>query len=227
MDRLTRFSPARSTAWLALALAMAAIGYSANALADREPDADVLFRWSTAIQSVVMYALILGIAVAIAQPVDRSVHGVRRPDSWSAAARLVAVGFGLILAVSFALTAAGLDAGDEQGLVPDGWEAGKAAPFAANFLVIAVVAPIVEETVFRGVGFAIVRQYAGSAAAIAITALLFGLAHGLLVALPVLVVFGIVLATVRSRTGSVYPPMVLHGVFNGIALVAGVTGVGT
>jgi membrane protease YdiL (CAAX protease family) len=51
----------------------------------------------------------------------------------------------------------------------------------------------------------------------------FGLAHGLVLTLPVIVVFGCVLAWVRARTGSVFPGMLLHGTFNLIALVAAVT----
>jgi membrane protease YdiL (CAAX protease family) len=44
------------------------------------------------------------------------------------------------------------------------------------------------------------------------------------VALPVLVVFGIVVAWIRVRTNSIYPGMALHAAFNGIALIAAVSG---
>jgi membrane protease YdiL (CAAX protease family) len=206
---------------------MAALAYASGAASDEGPDEDVLFQWGTAITSAVLYAIILAVVLAIARPVDRAVIGLRAPDSWKAAAGLIVVGFLVILVVAAVLNAAGLDAGDEQGLVPKSWEAGRAAPFVANFVVIAIVAPIVEELHFRGVGFAVARQYGGDVAAILGTAILFGLAHGLVVALPVLALFGVVLATVRSRCGSVYPPMILHGIFNGLALIAGVTGVGT
>ncbi|MGH3000790.1 MAG: CPBP family glutamic-type intramembrane protease, partial [Gaiellaceae bacterium] len=50
----------------------------------------------------------------------------------------------------------------------------------------------------------------------------FGLAHGLLEALLVLIPFGIALAWLRNRTDSVYPGMVVHGLFNGVALAASV-----
>jgi membrane protease YdiL (CAAX protease family) len=46
----------------------------------------------------------------------------------------------------------------------------------------------------------------------------FGLAHGLLEALIVLVPFGIGLAWLRDRTSSVVPGMVVHALFNGAAL---------
>jgi membrane protease YdiL (CAAX protease family) len=129
--------------------------------------------------------------------------------------------------VAAILQAAGLDAGKEQGLVPDAWDASRAAPFIANFAVVAGVAPVVEELLFRGLGFAVVQQLAGVSWAIVVTGVAFGLSHGLVEALPILALFGVVLAWLRARTGSVYPPMVLHAVFNAAALIAGVSGVGS
>jgi membrane protease YdiL (CAAX protease family) len=86
-----------------------------------------------------------------------------------------------------------------------------------------MVAPFVEELTYRGLGFAGVRDAYGVAAAIAVTALAFGLAHGLLVALPVLSIFGAILAWLRFKTDSLYPSIILHGVFNGAALIAAVS----
>jgi membrane protease YdiL (CAAX protease family) len=54
------------------------------------------------------------------------------------------------------------------------------------------------------------------------TGVIFGLAHGLVLALPILVGFGIGLAWLRSRSESVYPGMVLHGLFNAASLALGV-----
>ena len=53
--------------------------------------------------------------------------------------------------------------------------------------------------------------------------MLFGAAHGLLIALPVLTIFGIAVGWLRGRTDSVYPGMALHATFNGIALIAAVS----
>jgi membrane protease YdiL (CAAX protease family) len=39
----------------------------------------------------------------------------------------------------------------------------------------------------------------------------------------VLTIFGIGLGWLRSRVDSVYPGMIVHGVFNGLALVLAVT----
>lgn len=135
---------------------------------------------------------------------------------------LVALSLGAIWALSAALTPF-LDADGEQGLLPDSWDSTRALPYAANFLVIAFVAPVVEETAYRGVGFGLVDVRFGSIAAVLVTGIAFGLSHGLLVALPVLTAFGLILGALRARTASVYPPMVLHGVFNAAALIAAVT----
>jgi membrane protease YdiL (CAAX protease family) len=39
----------------------------------------------------------------------------------------------------------------------------------------------------------------------------------------VLITFGLGLAFLRSRTNSIYPGMILHALFNGVALVLAVT----
>ena len=116
-----------------------------------------------------------------------------------------------------------LDAGDEQGLVPDAWDGSRAVPFLANTLVVVLVAPFVEELLYRGLGMSLLFPFVGPLFSIAITGLAFGLAHGLVLGLPVLTIFGITLGWLRWKTDSVYPGMVVHGIFNGAALLAAVT----
>ena len=82
---------------------------------------------------------------------------------------------------------------------------------------IAVVAPLVEELTFRGLGFAVLARY-GAVAAIVVTAVAFAAAHGLVEGFPALFVFGLAIATLRWRTRSVYPGMLFHACFNGVAL---------
>ena len=115
-----------------------------------------------------------------------------------------------------------LHATREQGLTPKGWEPSHAGAYAANFLIIAGMAPVVEELTFRGLGFSLLVRF-GVLPAILGAGLLFALAHGLLQALPELAIFGCALSWLRWRTRSVYPGMLLHATFNGISLVAAVT----
>ena len=115
-----------------------------------------------------------------------------------------------------------LHPGREQGLTPTGWQPAHAGAFAANFLVVVLVAPVVEELTFRGIGYTLLARF-GAWPAILLTGLAFGLAHGLVDGLPLLVLFGCLLAWLRTRTDSIYPGMLVHGTFNAIALIAAVT----
>jgi membrane protease YdiL (CAAX protease family) len=109
--------------------------------------------------------------------------------------------------------------GREQGLTDVHWEPAHAAAFAANFVLFAVIAPFVEELTFRGSGQSLLR-FLGRWPSILIVGVAFGLAHGLVEALLVLVPFGIALAWLRDRTNSVVPGMFVHAFFNGTALIA-------
>ena len=86
------------------------------------------------------------------------------------AAGLAVAAFAAIIVVS-AILSQFLDAGDEQGLVPKSWDSSKAAPFIANALVVAVVAPFVEELLYRGLGYGLLTQFISALPAILITGL--------------------------------------------------------
>jgi membrane protease YdiL (CAAX protease family) len=208
--------------WAVFVGVLALLAYAASFSQTGDRDQDLLFRWSTAVGGAVQYAIMIAVVLLLARGIDRGALGLRRPDSWRRAVGLLCGSLVLIWIVGAALNPF-LDAGREQGLVPDSWDGSRAAPFAANFVVVAIVAPLVEELVFRGLGFAVVGACFGTAAAVVVPALAFGLAHGLVVALPVLSIFGAVLGWLRWQTRSLYPAIALHGIFNAAALVAAVT----
>ena len=213
--------PGRLTAWLVFALAFAALGYAARFAGGSEPE-NIAYRYSSSVAALVQYAFILGILLLIARGLPkREMFALRRPDSWPRALGYTGLALLAIWGSAAVLSPVLRGGTHEQGLVPTKWEPSHAGAFAAFFLVVTVVAPAVEELTYRGLGFTLLFPY-GKWTAILTTGVLFGLAHGLLIALPVLVVFGIAVAWVRSRTGSVYPGMFLHGTFNGVALVASV-----
>ena len=85
------------------------------------------------------------------------------------------------------------------------------------------IAPFVEELTFRGSGQSLLR-FLGRWPSIVLVGVAFGLAHGLLEALLVLVPFGIALAWLRDRTNSVVPGMLVHAFFNAAALILIVVG---
>ncbi len=215
--------PSRAlSGWIVLVGLLIVLAYVSNAASSGPPEADVLYRYSTAVGAVVQYALMAGVVAFLSNGASGATLGFRRPDSWPRAAGLTFASLIAIWGAGAALNVF-LEAGEEQGLVPDGWDSSRAGAFIANFVVIAVVAPIVEEATYRGLGFAAVRSGFGPLAAIAVTALAFGLSHGLVIALPVLTLFGGILAWLRWRTDSLYPPIVLHAIFNATALLAAVT----
>ena len=222
LGELTEVPRPRLVGWAILVTVLAAISYAANLAESGDTPDDLLYRWSSAIGALVQYAIILAIVLAIARGIAPATLGLVRPRSWGRAAARVATGLVAIWVIGAVLNV-WLEAGKEQGLVPSNWDSSRAAPFVANFLVVAGVAPFVEELTYRGLGFAAVRDAFGPGAAIVVTALAFGLAHGLFVALPVLTIFGLVLAWIRHATGSIYPTIALHALFNGIALIAAVT----
>jgi len=210
----------RLVAWCALAGVLAAISYAGRAAGEKPPD-DVLYLWSTFVGAVVQYVIMFVLVLAIARGLDRKLLALRVPERRRRAVGLAFAALGIIV-VTTAVLSRFLDAGDEQGLVPKGWDSSRAAPFVANFVVVAGVAPFVEELMFRGLGYSLLRPL-GEVPAILWVGVAFGIYHGLLDALPILIAFGSALALVRARTNSVYPGMVVHALFNAIALIASVT----
>jgi len=212
--------PASLAGWLALVLALAALNYSARLSAGKPPP-NVLFHWDNAIGGLIEFAVIFGILLLITRG-DMALLALRRPRSISGS-----IGGGVLVLLGIyvltALLTPLLHPGREQGLTPDRWLPAHTAPFVANVIVVCVVAPFVEETTFRGVGFSLIAARFGAEPAIVGTALFFGLAHGLVEALPLLVAFGIGLAWLRDRQDSTLPGMVVHGVFNALALLLSLT----
>ena len=211
----------RLVAWLVLVGALAGFAYLGRA-AEGDPPDDVLYQYDTAVGSTILYGLVLAAVLLICQGFSvQRLLALRRPSSWGRAAGIALAIFGVMLGLGAALDPF-LDAGEEQGLTPDDWEADRAGAFAANAVVVAGVAPIVEELTYRGLGFSLLLRF-GRAAAIVLVAIAFGLGHGLVAALPILIAFGIGLALLRDRTNSVYPAILLHSAFNGLALALAVT----
>ena len=212
-------SARRLAAWTTLVALLSAAGFAGNLTSD--PPEDAVYRWSTAAGVVVQTAVILTIVLAIAgRPGTRDMLGLHRPRSWWRALGLVLVFIVAIYALA-ALQRPLLQPGEEQGLVPEGWDGDRAAQFAVNALLIAGLVPIVEELTFRGLGFALLQRF-GLLAAVLVVGLTFALVHGLLEGLLIFTAFGAGLAYVRHRTGSVYPCIVAHAFFNALALAGSV-----
>lgn len=207
-------------AWVTFVVVFAGLNYAARFSADK-PDQDVLYTWSAAILGAVELTIVLAIMLLIARDRPRGDYlGLQRPSSWGAGLWIGALVIIGVVAIS-GVVSPFLDPGNEQGLIPKDWEPNRAAAFGANFVVVALLAPIVEEVTFRGLGYRLLEPF-GRWTAIVLVGLAFGLAHGLVEALPILAFFGAGLAYLRSRTGSLYPCVLVHAAFNGFVLIIAV-----
>ena len=218
--------PGRLLAWFIFVGALTLLAYGAR-LTDTETPDDLAYRWSSSVAALIQYGIMLGILLLIARGLPkRELFALRRPASWKRSLGLAALSLATIYLAAFvyerALSVFGnWDPSEEQGLVPNGWDSSRAPAFIAFFVVVTLVAPAIEELTYRGLGISLLLPW-GAVLAIGATGLLFGAAHGLLVALPILTAFGLVVGWLRVRTNSVYPGIVLHGTFNAIALIASV-----
>jgi membrane protease YdiL (CAAX protease family) len=207
----------RLALWLALIAFFIAVQYAGRSTGTEETDP--LYKWSFAVGSLIQEAIFLLIVLAIAGFSAQRL-ALRLPEmKWRSVGLLVG-GFFTIQIFEFVYIAV-VNPGTEQGLTPDRWEPRHAAAYVANGVIVCTLVPFVEELTFRGLGFYLLRPY-GAWVAIIGTGVLFGLSHGLLLSLPIIVVFGCVLAWIREQSGSVFPGMLLHGTFNLVALVAAV-----
>jgi membrane protease YdiL (CAAX protease family) len=211
-------SETRLAVWLLFVLAFVALNYAGRAEGDPPPE-DLLYRWTTFVEAglQVVFMLVFVLAICWRGPAVELL-ALRKPSSWRAARRITLAVVAAIVVVAVALEPV-LHAGDEQGFVPERWDSSRAAPFAANFVIAALLFPIVEELIFRGAGFALFARF-GRLTAVVATGVLFALAHGLINALPVLIVFGLGLGWLRERTQSVVPCIAAHALFNALALAA-------
>ena len=91
---------------------------------------------------------------------------------------------------------------------------------ALSFVHHCIAAPVVEELVFRG-AIQQLAQPLGRWQAAALQAVLFAVQHGGAAGIAYALVLGVLLGTVRQRTGRVWPGWVLHTVNNLLVFAAG------
>lgn len=212
---------ARLAGWTGLVAVIAGLNYYGRFSGSKSSGNEV-YQYSAFAGGMVVYLIWLGAVLWIASG-NWGLLALRRPASIPRAAGLAVAAVAAIYVLEAIVSVIPLpeSPGKEQGLAPTHWEPAHAGAFAANVVLFAVVAPIVEELTFRGLGQSLLA-FLGQWPSILLVGLAFGLAHGLVEALLVLVPFGIALAWLRSRTDSVYPGMVVHALFNGVALAAAV-----
>jgi membrane protease YdiL (CAAX protease family) len=225
-----RTSPTRLAFWILFVSLIAALNYAARFSggggggAGHPAGSQDVYKYSTFAGGMILYAVWLGIVLLITA--DRfDLLALRAPRRWGTALGLGAAVVATIYVWEGVVSVLPLpqSPANEQGLTPTHWEAAHAGAFAANVFLFVVVAPFVEEATFRGAGQSLLRSL-GRVPSILLVGLAFGVAHGLVEALLVLVPFGVALAWLRDRTSSTVPGMLVHGLFNGVALAVSVLG---
>ena len=173
--------------------------------------------------STVGYLILLTPAVALARA-----RGVRFTEAfglhrfrlgqtfWLTAA--VVFG-GLFVTVGYALflRGFGISAPNNTVALVQGFGSGPAA-MAVGFVLVAVIAPFVEEVTFRGVVFAGLRARWGMVAAVIVSGLLFGIVHLEPLETVPLAIIGMGLAGVFARSRSLWPAIIAHGCYNAVVL---------
>lgn len=91
---------------------------------------------------------------------------------------------------------------------------------AAMLLVVGIIAPIMEEMIFRGLLYGWLRTRIGIAGGTIVSATIFGFAHGIVMLAPALALTGIVLAMVYERSRSLWPAIIVHGTINSVMTAA-------
>ena len=182
-----------------------------------EDTRNIFYDYGFAVTTIVWYAALVGLTFALAIPYPRTPRALGlNPFRW----RWVGIAFGFIIGVLIlsVLLEPLLHGGREQGLSPDQWQPERARAFLLNGMLISTVVPFAEELFFRGLGVRAL-QFFGGMSAVVITGLVFGFSHGVLGALPPLVLFGIALGWVRLRSGSIWPGVLAHGFFNAVGIL--------
>jgi membrane protease YdiL (CAAX protease family) len=210
----------RGREWLALALwaALASLFVVAAfyGASDEAMPEDALYDVDLAVNGVFFYGLMIAISLAIARLYARPLHdlgfrGFRARWLW------IAFGVVVLTLVVGRILEPFLHGGEEQGFAPDRWQPEHAGAFVANTVLVVTLGPFAEEVFFRGLGVRALGLL-GVAAAIVVSGIVFGLVHGILGALPPLVLFGIGLAWVRAGSGSVWPGVIAHTTYNGLGI---------
>lgn len=208
-----------SRAFLGL-IALLVVGAAAAVAASAfDPDLDTIA--ATLALQAVLAASLVGVAFVVARP-DRGLVsgarlGLRRPRRPFVGVTVLAY----FVYVGCALIIAALIAPEQEDVTRElGADEGTLGAIGAGVLVVGA-APFTEEVFFRGFLFAGLRRGLPFAAAAVLSAGIWGLFHftgadawGVVLQLAT---FGVILAWLYERTGSIWPPIALHTFNNALA----------
>ena len=216
--RLQRHKTWPAVAWLAISSLLVVVAFiGASQSTGSGGDSEILYDFELAVGGAVFYGamILISFGIALAYPRPADALGFRRFRL-----RWLWLSLAVVLATTIVAVAVEpfLHGGEDQGFGVDHWEPEHAGAFAANVFVLILLGPFAEELFFRGLGVRALMLY-GGIVAIFVTGVIFGLVHGVLGALPPLVLFGIGLAWVRLRSASIWPVFIGHATYNGLGVL--------
>lgn len=127
---------------------------------------------------------------------------------------------GVTMVVMFALMVVqipGLDLTQEQELSFNGlsyWH-----EYVAAFVLLVVLAPVIEELIFRGYLYGRLRKYNGIIISTILTSVAFGIVHGQANVAIVVGLLSVAMCLLRERFDSIYPTIMMHMFQNGFAYI--------
>lgn len=124
---------------------------------------------------------------------------------------IMVIGYGIGYELAFGVPEVEIDIGVDWG----------SGPVALGMAVAStvIIAPIAEELMFRGYVLESIRKMHGDWVAVVISALIFGLVHFEPYTIGLAAIGGLIYGYIRVRTGSLWPSIIGHMLWNGIALV--------
>jgi uncharacterized protein len=127
---------------------------------------------------------------------------------------------GVLIALAIITTSLGVNVASPPGNKSGGTEMlNIIGDFWLTFAISVVIAPIIEEIVFRGALFPAIKRRYGLTAGIVLSSLVFTLVHMNPIQMISVLPLGIYLAIMYHRTGSIYPGMILHATWNLMVLL--------
>jgi membrane protease YdiL (CAAX protease family) len=145
------------------------------------------------------------------------------PAHWPRVLALGLFGFAAtypaVLVVEQLTSALGPSASDSDEMVQ--YLSGPLSPThkAAAIALAVLVAPLTEEFIFRGFFYGVLKRHFGQLAAMAASAAFFAAVHQNIPALPALFVLAVGFTLAYELTGSLWAPVLMHALFNGVSVV--------
>ncbi|MDR0591410.1 MAG: CPBP family intramembrane metalloprotease [Candidatus Nomurabacteria bacterium] len=177
--------------------------------------------------SAVMYAVILVVVLVVPvrlfkQKLSTKELGVQRWPSWmdillSPAAFIVYMIAAAILTTLAAGVLPWYDVNQAQDVGFSNDNLVSQVDYILAFISLVVVAPVVEEMIFRGYLYGKLRGYVGIVVSTLIVSVLFGVAHGQWNVGVNVFAMSLVLCGLRELTGNIWSGVLLHMLKNGIA----------